>query len=642
MNPLNTSLGYVSLPKLNKLNYDKWSIQMRALMGAQDVWECVTVGYEEPSASEVSAMSANQLKAWNEKRMKDKAALYLLFQSVDELGFEKIAEATTSKEAWETLEKVYKGADRVKQVRLQTLRGELEAMKMKETEEKFENVVCTIEESKNLEGMTIDDLAGSLEAHEQRKIKKNQESFDDHVLQTNATVEEETMYVQRNEQGEKETNMEKEKETSVGVVSVVVEAVEDATIMVEKVAHTIAIIAGSRVGHYARDCRLPKKVEENTNLVLEEEEKVDGIVMMVYEDVVEEEAKVDDTVTMAYEYDVAIDTVWYFDRAASNHMCGDKRLFVEMKDVVDGCVLFGDELKVKVKGCGTICLSDDDKEIRVEDVYYVPSLKSDPNVTEIGDVKVKEERKDVKAKEESAWERKKQNVVQGEQQPDHKANGLNSDTSDKPFSHASNPLSYDWLRGRGIDQGLILMDSSEEERKKIFVKAKEESAWERKKKNVVQGEQQPDHKANGLNSGNTLTRFQIGDVIDVDEIDKLDTIMNSLVTSKVIKPTTKIVGKSLGSIISGEDSNSECPGFENDDDPLEDKKMFKAFKEVMVQEFGMTDMRLNHVASCDQIPNTFTKMLPTESFNNFDIILGMKDGRDLSLKEEFADDKLKL
>ncbi|GKE64803.1 hypothetical protein Tco_1518964 [Tanacetum coccineum] len=273
-------------------------------------------------------------------------------------------------------------------------------------------------------------------------------------------------------------------------------------------------------------------------------------------------------------------------------MCGDKRLFVEMKDVVDGCVLFGDELKVKVKGCGTICLSDDDKEIRVEDVYYVPSLKSDPNVTEIGDVKVKEERKDVKAKEESAWERKKQNVVQGEQQPDH--------------------------------------------------------------------------KANGLNSGNTLTRFQIGDVIDVDEIDKLDTIMNSLVTSKVIKPTTKvyvwdknssyakkddkvqeygrkkIVGKSLGSIISGEDSNSECPGFENDDDPLEDKKMFKAFKEFMVQEFGMTDMRLNHVAICDQIPNTFEKMLPTESFNNFDIIFGTKDGRDLSLKEEFVDDKLKL
>ena len=33
----------------------------------------------------------------------------------------------------------------------------------------FENVVCVIEESRNMEEMTIDDLAGSLEAHEQRK-----------------------------------------------------------------------------------------------------------------------------------------------------------------------------------------------------------------------------------------------------------------------------------------------------------------------------------------------------------------------------------------------------------------------------------------------------------------------------------------
>ena len=46
--------------------------------------------------------------------------------------------------------------------------------------------------------MTIDDLAGSLEAHEQRKIKKKKESFDDQVLQTNVTLEEEAKYVQRN------------------------------------------------------------------------------------------------------------------------------------------------------------------------------------------------------------------------------------------------------------------------------------------------------------------------------------------------------------------------------------------------------------------------------------------------------------
>ena len=111
----------------------------------------------------------------------------MLFWAVDESGFEKIGRTTTSKEAWNTLEKVFKGTDRVKQVRLQTLRGELESMKMKESENVFyyitrvqtvvnrlnrngemlpetriveqilrsltdniENVVCAIEESKDL------------------------------------------------------------------------------------------------------------------------------------------------------------------------------------------------------------------------------------------------------------------------------------------------------------------------------------------------------------------------------------------------------------------------------------------------------------------------------------------------------------
>jgi Domain of unknown function (DUF4219) len=42
-----SSLGQLVLPKLTKTNYENLSIQIKALMGAQDVWDIIEEGYEE-------------------------------------------------------------------------------------------------------------------------------------------------------------------------------------------------------------------------------------------------------------------------------------------------------------------------------------------------------------------------------------------------------------------------------------------------------------------------------------------------------------------------------------------------------------------------------------------------------------------
>jgi len=54
----------------------------------------------------------------------------ILFTHRDE--FEKISNATFAKEAWEKLKASCQGEDKVKKVRLQTLRGEFESLHMKE------------------------------------------------------------------------------------------------------------------------------------------------------------------------------------------------------------------------------------------------------------------------------------------------------------------------------------------------------------------------------------------------------------------------------------------------------------------------------------------------------------------------------
>jgi Domain of unknown function (DUF4219)/gag-polypeptide of LTR copia-type len=110
------SVRHVSCLRLSKTNYDNWSIHMKALLDLQDAWEVVEFGYAEHAT--VEGVTINQVKELKESLKKDKIALYMMYQAVDESGFEKIAGAKTSKEVWDTLEKIYKGADLVEQVRL--------------------------------------------------------------------------------------------------------------------------------------------------------------------------------------------------------------------------------------------------------------------------------------------------------------------------------------------------------------------------------------------------------------------------------------------------------------------------------------------------------------------------------------------
>jgi len=117
------------IPRLVKENFENCSIQMKALLGSQDAWDIVVNGYTEPEGTDglTNAQKDTLKHLWK----KDKNAIFFFYQGVDESAFEKIANATTSKQAWEILQNSYKRAERVKKVRLQTLRKELEGLEMK-------------------------------------------------------------------------------------------------------------------------------------------------------------------------------------------------------------------------------------------------------------------------------------------------------------------------------------------------------------------------------------------------------------------------------------------------------------------------------------------------------------------------------
>jgi len=130
-----------------------------------------------------------------DSRKRDKKALFLIYQALDDDAFENISDATSVKETWDKLQTFHTGKEKVKKVCLQTLRGLFESLHMKESESisdyfsrilafsnqlkrngeeledvrimekilcsldpKFEHIVVTIEENKDSETMRIEQL----------------------------------------------------------------------------------------------------------------------------------------------------------------------------------------------------------------------------------------------------------------------------------------------------------------------------------------------------------------------------------------------------------------------------------------------------------------------------------------------------
>ncbi|XP_019451739.1 PREDICTED: uncharacterized protein LOC109353832 [Lupinus angustifolius] len=189
---------------------------MKVIFAYQEVREVVEEGYPELAEGATDALRV----VHRENKKKDNKAMFFLHQCVDNAHFEKIASVENSREAWQILEKCNEGENQLKKVRLQTLRRQYELMQMEINEKvaeffnrvialtnlmkasgelitdqtiiekilrtlapKFDHIVVAIEESKNLAILKVEELQGSLEAHEQRMLERSSEKSQDQVLQ---------------------------------------------------------------------------------------------------------------------------------------------------------------------------------------------------------------------------------------------------------------------------------------------------------------------------------------------------------------------------------------------------------------------------------------------------------------------------
>ena len=148
---------------------------MKALFAFQELFEIIENGYVEPADQAAVVAFSQALKdSLRENRKKDKKMLFFLYQAVDEVVSERTSRATIAKEAWELLQKFYKGDKKVKSVRLQTLRGEFKTLSMLESDSisSYFSRVESVVNQLRVNGENLEDL---------RVIEKNHVITDKHI-----------------------------------------------------------------------------------------------------------------------------------------------------------------------------------------------------------------------------------------------------------------------------------------------------------------------------------------------------------------------------------------------------------------------------------------------------------------------------
>ena len=182
-------------------HYDHWSMLMENFLRSKEYWHLVETGYAETEAG--AAVTEAQQRKLDELKLKDLKVNNYLFQVIDRTILETILQKDTSKQIWDSMRKKYEGNARVKRSILQALHKEFETLEMKTGEkvcdyfsrvmsvankmrvhgermvdvtivekilrsltDKFNYIVCSIEESKDIDQLSIDELQSSLIVHE--------------------------------------------------------------------------------------------------------------------------------------------------------------------------------------------------------------------------------------------------------------------------------------------------------------------------------------------------------------------------------------------------------------------------------------------------------------------------------------------
>ena len=360
-------------------HYDHWSMLMENLLRSKEYWSLVESGI--PTVAPGVQPTEQQSKAIEEAKLKDLKAKNYLFQAIDRNIMETILNRDTAKDIWDSMKQKYQGSTKVKRAQLQALRREFEVLGMKDGEKvdeyfsrtlsiankmkthgermdqlvivekilrsmtrQFDYVVAAIEESNDLNTMTIDELQSSLLVHEQR-------------MQSHIREEQVLKVAFDDSAGRKDGDRNGGRGRGRG-------GFRGRGRGRDRQQYNKALVECykcKKLGHFQYEC---PDWERNAHYA--ELDETEEMLLMAHDECDDEKSA----------------EIWFLDSGCSNHMTGNKQWFTDIDEQYQQSVKLGDNSKMAVVGKGNIRLHVNGITQVITNVYYVPELKN--NLISIG------------------------------------------------------------------------------------------------------------------------------------------------------------------------------------------------------------------------------------------------------------------
>ncbi|XP_020245199.1 uncharacterized protein LOC109823329 [Asparagus officinalis] len=393
--------GEIRTPIFSGENYDFWRIKMWMIFIAHDLWKLMEKGFEVPEDKE--SLTPAEQKTLKINYMRDAKALGLIQNVVSNSIFPMISNEEIATVTWDILQEEHRGSEKVQAVKLQTIRKEFEQISMRVEERlddfltrftnvinqlktygedvtkqrvvkiilislssRYDPIVSVIEETKDMEKLSLQEAIASIKAFDQNLEKRNEASTMERALKSFNMSSNQQKTCGKSHQGKcwfegkpKCTNCSRFGSAgSRGSPS----APTAPDLGIPK--SSAGLKDCSRFGHTKEQCRTQGNQNQNCRQVfVNQEEDGEGNVFFACHG--------------GKDSDVSL---WYI--GCSNHMTAKRSLLIDFDTSYLGSVKMGNENIVKSEGKGILAVNTKKGKRYIKDVMLVPGLEE--NLLSVG------------------------------------------------------------------------------------------------------------------------------------------------------------------------------------------------------------------------------------------------------------------